>query len=47
VGSLPQLEEYGNPLLRGHLSAAMGIGKIGFFKRVEDADYFLHTLILA
>jgi len=46
VGSLPQLEECINPLLRGHLSAATGIGKVGFFKGVEDADHFLHGPIL-
>jgi hypothetical protein len=46
VGSLPQFEEYGGPLLRGHLSAVKGIGGIGLLKGIEDADYFLHNLIL-
>jgi len=46
AGSLTQFEEYVGPLLRGHLSAGNGIGGIGFFKGVENADYFLHTLIL-
>jgi len=46
MGSFPQLEEYGDSLLRGHLNAAEGIGEIGFLKGVEDADYFLHSSIL-
>ena len=46
MGSLPQFEEYGDPLLRGHLSAVKGIGGIGLLKGIEDADYFLHNLIL-
>jgi len=46
VGSLSQFKEYGGPLLRGHLSAGKGIGGIGFLKVVENADYFLHNLIL-
>jgi hypothetical protein len=46
VGSLSQFEEYAGPLLRGQLSAGKGVGGIGFFKAVEDADYFLHNLIL-
>jgi hypothetical protein len=28
------------------LSAGKGIGGIGFFKGVKNADYFLHTLLL-
>jgi len=47
VGSLSQVEEYGGPLLRGHLCAASGVGGIGFSKTVEDVDYFLHILILS
>ena len=46
MGSLSQFEEDVGPLLRGHLSAGKGIGGIGFFKGVENADYFLHNLIL-
>jgi hypothetical protein len=46
VGSLSQFEEYGGPLLRAHLSAGKGIGGIGCLKGVENADYFLHNLIL-
>jgi len=46
VGSLLQFEEYAGPLLRGHLSAGKDIGGIGFLKGVENADYFLHNLIL-
>jgi hypothetical protein len=46
VGSLSQFEEYAGPLLRSHLSAGEGIGGIGLLKSVENADYFLHTLIL-
>jgi len=46
VGSLSQFEENVGPLLRGHLSAGKGIGGIGFLKGVENADYFLHNLIL-
>jgi hypothetical protein len=46
VGSLSQFEEYAGPLLRGQLSAGKGVGGIGFLKTVEDADYFLHNLIL-
>ena len=46
MGSLSQFEEYAGPLLRGHLSAGKGIGGIGFLKGVENADYFLHGLIL-
>ena len=46
MGSLSQFEEYAGPLLRGHLSAGKGIGGIGFLKAVENADYFLHNLIL-
>jgi hypothetical protein len=46
VGSLPQFEEYGGTLLRGHLSAGNDIGGIGFLKGVENADYFFHNLIL-
>jgi hypothetical protein len=46
VGSLSQFEEYANPLLRAHLSAGNGVGGIGFLKAVEDADYFLHNVIL-
>ena len=47
VGSLPQFEEYRGPLLRGHLGAGKSIGGVGFLKAVENADYFLHNLILA
>ena len=46
MGSLSQFEEDAGPLLRGHLCAGKGIGGIGFFKGVENADYFLHHLIL-
>ena len=46
MGSLSQFEEDVGPLLRGHLSAGKGIGGIGFFKCVENADYFLHNFIL-
>jgi hypothetical protein len=46
VGSLSQFEENVGPLLRGHLSAGKGIGGIGFFKGVKNADYFFHNLIL-
>jgi len=46
VGSLSQFEEYVGPLLRGLLSAGKGVGGVGFFKTVEDADYFLHNPIL-
>jgi hypothetical protein len=46
VGSLSQFEEDVGPLLRGHLCAGKGIGGIGFFKGVKNADYFLHNLIL-
>jgi len=46
VGSLSQFEEDVHPLLRGHLSAGKGIGGIGFFKGVKNADYSLHNLIL-
>ena len=46
MGSLSQFEEYAGPLLRGHLSAGNGVGGIGLLKAVEDADYFLHNLIL-
>jgi hypothetical protein len=46
VGSLSQFEEYADPLLRGHLSAGKGIGGIGLLKAGENADYFLHDLIL-
>ena len=46
MGSLSQFEEYAGPLLRGHLSAGNGIGGIGFLKAVEDADHFIHNLIL-
>jgi hypothetical protein len=47
AGLLPQLEEHAGPLLRGHLSAGKGIGGIGFLKAVENADYFIHNLVLA
>ncbi len=47
MGPLPQFEKYSNPLLRGHLSPAKRIGTVGFFKCVEDTDYFLHSLILS
>ena len=46
VGSLSQFKEYAGPLLRGHLSAGEGIGGIGLFEAGENADYFLHGLIL-
>ena len=46
MGSLSQFEEYAGPLLRGQLSAGKGVRGIGFLKTVEDADYFLHDLIL-
>ena len=46
MGSLSQFEEYADPLLRGHLSAGKGIGRIGLLKSVENADYFLHNPIL-
>ena len=46
MGSLSQFEENVGPLLRGHLSAGKGIGGIGFFKGIKNADYFLHNLIL-
>ena len=46
VGSLSQFKEYADPLLRGHLSAGKRIGGIGLFKAGENADYFLHDLIL-
>jgi hypothetical protein len=46
VGSLSQFEEYAGALLRGHLSAGKSIGRVGFLKAVENADYFLHDLIL-
>jgi hypothetical protein len=46
VGSLSQFEKYVGPLLRGQLSAGKGVCGIGFLKTVEDADYFLHNLIL-
>ncbi len=46
MGSLSQFEEYAGPLLRGHLRARKDIGGIGFLKAVENADYFLHDLIL-
>jgi hypothetical protein len=46
VGSLSQFEEYAGPLLRGHFSAGKSIGRIGFLKAVENADYFLHDFIL-
>jgi hypothetical protein len=46
VSSLSQFEENVGPLLRGHLSAGQGIGGIGFFKGVKNANYFLHNLIL-
>ena len=46
MGSLSQFEEYAGPLLRGHLGAGKGIGGIGFLEAVENADYFLHSLIL-
>lgn len=46
MGSLSQFEEDVGPLLRGHLRAKKGVGGIGFFKGVKNADYFLHTVIL-
>jgi hypothetical protein len=46
VGSLSQFEEYAGPLLRGHLSAGKGIGGIGFLEGVENANHFIHHLIL-
>jgi len=46
VGALSQFEEYVGPLLRGHLSEGQSIAGIGFLKGVENADYFLHNLIL-
>jgi len=46
VGSLSQFEEYAGPLLRGQLGAGKGVSGIGFLKTVEDADYFLHNVIL-
>ena len=46
MGSLSQFEECGDALLRGHSSAGEGVGGIGLVKAVEDADYFLHNLIL-
>jgi len=46
VSSLSQFEEYAGPLLRGHLNTGKGVGGIGFLKGVENADYFLHSLIL-
>lgn len=46
MGSLSQFEEYGDPLLRRHLSAGKRIGSIGFLKGVEHADHFLHHLIV-
>ena len=46
VGSLSQFEEYASPLLRAHLTAGNGVGGVGFLEAVEDANYFLHNLIL-
>ena len=46
MGSLSQFKEYRGPLLWGHLSPGKGIGGIGLLKGVENADYFLHDLIL-
>ena len=46
MGSLSQFEENVDALLRGHLSAGKGIGGIGCFEGVKNADYFLHSFIL-
>ncbi len=46
VGALSQFEEYAGPPLRGHFSTGKRIRSIGFLKAVENADYFLHNLIL-
>lgn len=46
MSSLPQFEEYVDPLLRGHLSAGNGIGSVGLVKGVENTDEFLHNPIL-
>ena len=46
MGSLSQIEEYAGALLRGHLSAGKGIGRIGLIEAVENTDYSLHSLIL-
>ena len=46
MGSLSQFEENVDPLLRGHLSAGKGVGGIGCFEGVENADYFLHSFSL-
>ena len=46
MGSLSQFEEYANPLLWAYLTAGHGVGSVGFLKAVENADYFLHNLIL-
>jgi hypothetical protein len=46
VGSLSQFEEYGDPLLWAQLGAGKGVGRIGFLKGIENADYLLHRFIL-
>ena len=46
MGSLSQCKEHGDPLQRGHFSAGKCIGDVGLVKAVENADYFLHDLIL-
>ena len=46
VDSLSQFEECGDPLLRCHSSAGESVGGISLIKTGEDADYFLHDLIL-
>jgi hypothetical protein len=42
VGSLPEFKEDVDPLLRGQLSPVKGVGGIGLFECVENANYLLH-----
>lgn len=46
VSSLSQLEENVDPLLRSHLPAGQGVGRISFFEAVKNTGHFLHSLIL-
>ena len=46
IHSLLKFQNYANSLLWSHPNVLGRIGFVCFFKRLENADYFLHNLIL-